>query len=1127
MKDRMPKYFLLLAVSIVFMMGVGRLSAVGWLAPTNNPPDNGAIIPIEADGEDGLGSHVATLNLNMSNKQVEGVGVGSGWALQATSTIAARTLKVTASGSGQAIFAQSTAADTPALRIYNPNGLAMLLQSAGGALYVEKNLRVSNGGAGVGGLNWQDSVLWTSPGAAKSKSLYWGKDIVCDNTKADCGRQSVVGAGDNLGNVQVTTDGLKGHTAKYDLDMAGNRVYGIGDVEGTERIGLTPLVSLSAKNTAVAFVDSGAALNTVSDKSYGLAVQSSSQGGNYSTGHLDNVTGGSLYETSVQAVTYHGEIYAGLSVGNSLPATQDILVHRGLDPATGWTPLVSRTDLGCTPKGFNPPIDGSQIYGAAVYNDKLFIGLDNDTVNEEVYIYNANTGSEQCLNNATGMKLDQLFAYKDYLWTLKTNFHSCEFWRSTDGINWTNVLTQDSCRGDNSAVINKYNDKIYIYTDANEKDNLNRDLMALYEFDGTTARRLDYRSPTMPGWFKICGGSENRCGMTIMMNKIYLSDGTDTYTFDLTTETKTLITANYSPRAMTTWQGSVWSIDYVTFSLKRWNGSTWEEPAPTFHSPFSFLLTSSNNVLYSIAIQDVDYLTAGQSFAAYAQNNGNGYGLVGSNVSSPGGLFYGQTMVATDDTALVEPQVTFGADNNRLSVLRATSAPTASIYWGNTKLCDMNQLNDCFGALTGVQLWTKTADNDLWTDSLTSIGGQTKTAKLEVMPKASVLSSATLAGITATKFQVQGDYLYTVRGSGPSFMEVWNIVNPAAPTQVGTALQINASLAVNDFKVAGNYAYFVVGVNGSVDNRLIVSNISNPASPGVATAVFTFPNTEEPTAIEISGSLAMVGTHWRTFALDISKPLTPVELSRKEYEASGNFNSVDDIAISGNYAYVVANAEKLHVYDISNTKSMTVSSYTPSGFSPTKIYVYGNYAFVSNGSTGLQVLNVSNPGAITKVDEIPLADATYGLEVVGHYLFTSGATGLLGVWDISKLGSLSSEPLGNVFVGTTGTNGRGILVRGSKVFALKSDNSVSLVNIGGTNFQTLKVGSLSSDNVYVSTGVSRADSIYAGNGLIGGGNLTVNKGSLISTAGVIKIGATELTKARLDELKAWLTSLGY
>jgi len=394
MENRATKYFILLAVSVVFIMVVGRLSAVGWLAPTNNPPNNGDIAPIEANGEDGLGSHIATLNLNMSNKLVVGLGAGSGWALQATSTVAAPTLQVTVTGSGRAIAAQSTATDIPALRIYNPNGYALQLQSVGGALYVEKNLRISNGGAGVGGLNWQDSVLWTSPGVVKGKSLYWGKDIVCDGTKADCGRQSVVGAGDNLG---VVTTG--GHTAAYYLDMASNRIYGIGDDPGTGHVlpSAPPDVSLSAKNTAV--VAGGAALNPISDKSYGLAVQSTSQGGGaFASGSVTTVS-----DVSTDAVIYHDKLYVSLYDDNV--NGYDLMEHSGNDPTKNWVYKKSKSDFGASCTAMALPLNGAFISSLAVHNDKLYAalggfltGVSSKTVNQELYIYNANDNSQQCID---------------------------------------------------------------------------------------------------------------------------------------------------------------------------------------------------------------------------------------------------------------------------------------------------------------------------------------------------------------------------------------------------------------------------------------------------------------------------------------------------------------------------------------------------------------------------------------------------------------------------------------------------------------------------------------------------------------------------------------------------------
>lgn len=80
-------------------------------------------------------------------------------------------------------------------------------------------------------------------------------------------------------------------------------------------------------------------------------------------------------------------------------------------------------------------------------------------------------------------------------------------------------------------------------------------------------------------------------------------------------------------------------------------------------------------------------------------------------------------------------------------------------------------------------------------------------------------------GVTTWAAQVQGRYLYTADES-PDTFQVWDIVDPTTPVQVGT-LALTAPSSVRAISVSGNFAYLGDASNDSI----LVVDISDPTAP--------------------------------------------------------------------------------------------------------------------------------------------------------------------------------------------------------------------------------------------------------------------------------------------------------
>jgi len=96
-------------------------------------------------------------------------------------------------------------------------------------------------------------------------------------------------------------------------------------------------------------------------------------------------------------------------------------------------------------------------------------------------------------------------------------------------------------------------------------------------------------------------------------------------------------------------------------------------------------------------------------------------------------------------------------------------------------------------------------------------------------------------------------------------------------------------------------------------------------------------------AVAVSGDYAYIGMGQDFAVFDITNPAAPLELSKLR---TADF--VDDITVSGNYAYVADRSNGLVIVDISNPTAPTLAdSYVTAGYA-TGVAVAGNYAYVAD-----------------------------------------------------------------------------------------------------------------------------------------------------------------------------------
>ena len=155
-----------------------------------------------------------------------------------------------------------------------------------------------------------------------------------------------------------------------------------------------------------------------------------------------------------------------------------------------------------------------------------------------------------------------------------------------------------------------------------------------------------------------------------------------------------------------------------------------------------------------------------------------------------------------------------------------------------------------------------------------------------------------------------------------------------------------------------------------------------------------------------------------------------------------------DIAVSGNYAYVVNNGEDtISVVDISNPSASVQITTTSVGDAPRNIAVSGKYAYVLNYSThDISVLDISNPSAPIQISTFDLVSGNnMNLTISGRYVYviTDASSNNFIIIDVSDPYSLREVSRGSV-----GSGPYAVAVSGKYAYTANYyDNNISVVDI--------------------------------------------------------------------------------
>lgn len=137
---------------------------------------------------------------------------------------------------------------------------------------------------------------------------------------------------------------------------------------------------------------------------------------------------------------------------------------------------------------------------------------------------------------------------------------------------------------------------------------------------------------------------------------------------------------------------------------------------------------------------------------------------------------------------------------------------------------------------------------------------------------------------------------------------------------------------------------------------------------------------------------------WDTVAGELALP--PFRIGTVGGYARPGFSF--DVALAGDYAYVVNGSLGLQVFDITDPTAPTLAGTYPTPGVPQAITIAGDYAFLADGNRGLRIVDITDPTNPTFKGTFDTLGSSLGVAVAGDYVFLADGGWGLQVFDISN-----------------------------------------------------------------------------------------------------------------------------
>jgi hypothetical protein len=251
------------------------------------------------------------------------------------------------------------------------------------------------------------------------------------------------------------------------------------------------------------------------------------------------------------------------------------------------------------------------------------------------------------------------------------------------------------------------------------------------------------------------------------------------------------------------------------------------------------------------------------------------------------------------------------------------------------------------------------------------------------------LSAINIPGY-ANNVDVAGDYAYVAAGSAG--LQVVDVSNRSAPSIVGSYDTDGTAI---DVRVVGDIVYLADGEKG-----LKIFNVTDPTAPALL-ASYETAGVAQDVSIEQQYAYIADGSGGLEI-VDVRKPAEPLAAGQL-----GNLGDAKGVDAEGNTVVIVAGSS-LHVIDVTDNANPLKKGSLSIG--PVQdVALSGNYAYVAAYSSGWKVVDISNPLQPTVVagnaDFVPRdIELTDGFAFAAEQLFPN-VVAYVNIEDPAKAGT--------------------------------------------------------------------------------------------------------------------------
>jgi hypothetical protein len=278
----------------------------------------------------------------------------------------------------------------------------------------------------------------------------------------------------------------------------------------------------------------------------------------------------------------------------------------------------------------------------------------------------------------------------------------------------------------------------------------------------------------------------------------------------------------------------------------------------------------------------------------------------------------------------------------------------------------------------------------------------------------------------------------------PNGLRTFDVTDPSAPVALGAIHTVDAAM---DVELEGGLAYVAAGVDG-----LRIFDVTTPSAPTAAGGL-ALPGSSAK--LELVGGIAyVVDRGIRSAApvalrvVDVSDPLTPVELGVVELADSTRACRTPGISVAQEVAYVTCGL--FFAIDISDPAQPALISSNPFPGFESSIDVEEDLAYIGSYSDSLAVFDVSDPALPVQVSWAP--GGGRAILVENGSVYNASGTGL-AVHHIA-------DPLQPVLMGgfpNRGGDWRGLTVADGLVFGAVGAAGLQIVDLGPEYARALAV----------------------------------------------------------------------